>query len=131
MYLNTCISITCISITPTLLIIIRLYCGKQCELLLNRFLIKDIHHVLNLLRHLPLSSIIDDKNSIPSFFSTPCGKKFRPPPSSLDPPLHFDNSITGNSQSSGEGKLVLCVKDDFFREPVGPIRSRRQIGRAS
>src|SRR6218665_597732 len=77
---NTYISITCISITPTLLIIIRDCCGKHCELLLNRFLIKDLHHILNLLRHLPFSSIIDDKiRPPPTYFSTPCVKKFRPP----------------------------------------------------
>src|SRR6218665_2571733 len=101
--------ITCISITPTLLIIIRYCCGKQCELLLNRFLIKDLHHMLNLLRNLPLSSIIDDKIRPPTSFSTPCGKKFRPPYLFSRPPhlqkistphLHFDNSITGHSYSS-------------------------------
>src|SRR6218665_168276 len=85
MYLNTCISITCISITPALLIIIRYCCGKQFELLLNRFLIKDLHHKLNLLCHLPLFSIFDDKIQSPTSFSTPCRKKFRPPISSLDP----------------------------------------------
>src|SRR6218665_1390541 len=87
------------------LIIIRYCCGKQCELLLNRFLIKDLHHKLNLLCHLPLSSIIRDKIRPPPSFSTPCGKNFDPPTSSLDPPvppptknldphLHFGNSIT-------------------------------------
>src|SRR6218665_2089144 len=69
---------TCISITPTLLIIIKYCCGKHCKPLLNRFLIKDLHHILNLLRHLPLSSIIGDKIRPPTSFSTPCGKKFRP-----------------------------------------------------
>src|SRR6218665_3309229 len=77
-------------------------CGKHCELLLNRFLIKDLHHILNLLRHLPLSSIIDDKIRHPTSFSTPCWKKIdsptssldRPPTKNLDPHIHFDNSIT-------------------------------------
>src|SRR6218665_1253493 len=100
---NTCISITCISITPTLLIIIRYCCCKHCELLLNRFLIKDLHPILNLLRYLPLSSIIDDKIRPPTPFSTPCGKKFQPSylfsqpttyKKSRPPHLHFDNSIT-------------------------------------
>src|SRR6218665_452325 len=86
-----------------MLIIIRYCCGKHCELLLNRFLIKDLPHILNLLRHLPLSSIIDDKiRPPPTSFSTPCGKKMSTPTSSLYPPptkistphLHFDNSIT-------------------------------------
>src|SRR6218665_3280101 len=77
---NTYISITCISITPTLLIVIIDCCGKHCELLLNRFLIKDLHHILNLLRHLPFSSIIDDKiRPPPTSFSTPCVKKISTP----------------------------------------------------
>src|SRR6218665_832057 len=59
------------------LIIISECCGKQCELLLHRFLIKDLHHKLNLLCHLPLSSIIHDKIRPPPLFQ-PCVKnKFR------------------------------------------------------
>src|SRR6218665_1049403 len=72
--------------TPTLLIIIRYSCGKQCELLLNRFPIKDLHHILNLLRHLPLFSIFDDKIRPPTSSSTPRGEKMSTPTSSLDPP---------------------------------------------
>src|SRR6218665_420551 len=55
------------------LIIIRYWCCKQCELLFNKFLIKGLRHKLtgNLLCHLPLSSIIDDKISIPHLFSRP------------------------------------------------------------
>src|SRR6218665_4123417 len=85
------ISVTCISITPTLLIIIRYCCGKQCELLLNRFIINALHHIglLNLLRHLPLSSIIDDKIRPPTSFSTPCGEKNSTPlPLLSTPHLH-------------------------------------------
>src|SRR6218665_2875122 len=40
---------------------------------------------LNLLHHLPFSSIIDDKIRPPTSFSSLCGKKIRPPTSSLDP----------------------------------------------
>src|SRR6218665_4204647 len=79
-------SITCISITPTLLIIIRYCCGKQCELLLNRFLIKDLHYILNLLHHLPISSIIDDKILPPPLFQPRVENIFAPPTSSLAPP---------------------------------------------
>src|SRR6218665_3769473 len=75
---DSCISITCISITPTLLIIIRDCCGKHCELLWNRFLIKNLHHILNLLHHLPFSSIIDDKILPPPLFQACAEKKFRP-----------------------------------------------------
>ena len=56
------------------LIIIRYWCCKQCELLFNKFLIKGLRHKLigNLLCHLPLSSIIDDKISTPPpLLSTP------------------------------------------------------------
>jgi len=64
------------------LIIIRYCCGKQCARApLNRFLIRDLHHKLHLLCHLPLSSVIDDKIRPPTSFSTPCRKKnFDPPP---------------------------------------------------
>src|SRR6218665_782920 len=94
------------------LIIITYYCGKQCELLLNRFLIKELHHKLNLLCHLLLSSIIDDKIRPPPLFQPRVEKKIQPPTSSRDPPpikyldphLHFDNSITGGFTM-------------FFREP--------------
>ena len=109
---------------PTLLIIIRDSCGKHCELLLNRFLIKDLHHILNLLRHLPLSSIIDDKiGPPPTSFSTPCEKRFRPPTSSLDPPiykksrpphLHFDNSNSGYLMTFFSNKSVTVR---HFRNP--------------
>src|SRR6218665_3396734 len=75
--LNTCISITCISITPTPLNIIRYCCGKHCELLLNRFLMKDLHLILNLLRHLPLSSIIDGKIRPPPLFQPRVEIKWR------------------------------------------------------
>src|SRR6218665_792316 len=82
--------------------IIRYCCGKQCEVLSNRFLIKDLNHKLNLLCHLPLSSIIDEKIRPLTSFSPPRRKKFQPPTSSLNPHLqkistlhlHFDNSIT-------------------------------------
>src|SRR6218665_477644 len=99
-------------ITSTLIIIIRYCCGIQCELLLNRFLIKELHHtcILNLLCHLPLSSIIDDKIRPTTSFSTPCGKKILRPPylfsrppylqKILTPHLHFDNSITALSQNN-------------------------------
>src|SRR6218665_4127843 len=109
MYLNTCITITCISITPILLIIIKYCCGKQCELLLNRFIIKDLHHILNLLRHLPLSSIIYDKIRPPPLFQLPCGTNFDPlpllstPPLTkiLDPHLYFDDHWESQSFSIG------------------------------
>src|SRR6218665_662753 len=81
--------------------IIRYCCGTQCEVLLNRFLIKDLNHKLNLLCHLPLSSIIDEKIRPLTSFSTHPPKKFQPSPllttpptKNLDPHLHFDNSIT-------------------------------------
>src|SRR6218665_1908037 len=82
--------------------IIRYCCGKQCEVLLNRFLIKDLNHKLNLLCHLPLSSIIDEKIRPLTSFSTPAEKNFTPPPLLSTPHLqkistlhlHFDNSIT-------------------------------------
>src|SRR6218665_4210618 len=84
------------------LIIIRYCCGKKCELFLNRCLIRDLHHKLNLLCHLPLSSIIDDKIRSPPLVQPRVGKKFDPTPllstppptKNLDPHLHFDNSIT-------------------------------------
>src|SRR6218665_381363 len=72
------------------LIIIRYCCGKQCELLLNRFLIRD---TINLIYcHLPLSSIIDAKIRPPLLFKPRVGKIFRPPTSSLNPHLkkNFD-----------------------------------------
>src|SRR6218665_1335301 len=66
------------------LIIIRYCCGKQCELLLNRFLIRD---TINLIYcHLPLSSIIDDKIRPPLLFKPRVGKKFRPPHLVSQPP---------------------------------------------
>src|SRR6218665_1219553 len=77
------------------LIIIRYWCCKQCELLLNRFLIKDLHQKLNLLCHLPLSSIIDDKIRPPTSFSF-VGKKFRPPPPLLSTP-HLQKISTPTS----------------------------------
>src|SRR6218665_2622054 len=69
------------------LIIFRYCCGKQCELPLNRFLIKDLHHKLNLLYHYPLSSIIDDKIRPPPLFQ-PRVKKKSTPTSSFDPPTY-------------------------------------------
>src|SRR6218665_1976876 len=62
------------------LIIFRYCCGKQCELPLYRFLIKDLHHKLNLLYHLPLSSTIDDKIRPPPLFQPRVEQKFDPPP---------------------------------------------------
>src|SRR6218665_3413094 len=67
-------------------IIIRYCCGKQCDLLLNRFLIKYLHHKLNLLCHFSLSSIIDEKLRPPTSFSTPCLNKCRPPRLLSTPP---------------------------------------------
>src|SRR6218665_1445593 len=60
--------------------IIRYWCCKQCELLLNRFLIKDLRHKLNLLCHLPLSSIIDDKIRPLPLSQPRVQKNVRPPP---------------------------------------------------
>ena len=89
------------------LIIIRYCCGKQYELPLNRFLIKDLHHKLNLLCHLPLPSIIDDKIRIHLFFNPVSKNKFdphlfsqSPPTKNLDPHLDFDNPITGHPYGS-------------------------------
>ena len=81
------------------LIIIRYCCGKQCELLLNRFLIKDLHHKLNLLCQLHNEGLFFYnwwQNSTRTSFSTPCRKQFQPPiyEKSRSPHLHFDNSIT-------------------------------------
>src|SRR6218665_1335078 len=66
---------------------IRYCCGKQCEVLLNRFLIKDLNHKLNLLCHLPLSSIIDENIRPPTSFSTHPPKKFQPSPLLTTPHL--------------------------------------------
>src|SRR6218665_158194 len=118
MYLNACISITCISITPTLLIIIRYCCGKQCELLLNRFLIKDLHHILNLLRHLPLSSTIDDKIRPTPLFQLRV-KKIDPLPllstpqlqKISTPHLHFYNSITATTATSLSIQALLQLSN--------------------
>src|SRR6218665_3258 len=111
MYLNTCISIT-----PTLLIRIRYCCGKHCELLLNRFLIKDLHHILNLLRHLPLSSIIDEKIRPPPLFQPVWTKNVDPPTSSLDPrtykksrPLTSILTIRSLSNRQRRNKLAVCL----------------------
>src|SRR6218665_2279944 len=69
------------------LIIIRYCCGKQCARApLNRFLIRDLHHKLHLLCHLPLSSVIDDKIRPPTSFSIPCRKKISTPPPRLSTP---------------------------------------------
>src|SRR6218665_2222931 len=95
-------TIASVSQSAWTIIICRYCCGKQCELLLNRFLIKDLHHKFTLLCHLPLSSVIDDKIRLPPLFQ-PCVEiVFRPPPllstptyKKSRPPLHFDNSITG------------------------------------
>src|SRR6218665_3003751 len=75
---------------------IRYCCGKQYEVLLNQFLIRDLHNKLDLLCHLPLSSIIDDKIRPPTSLFNPVGKKFRPPPPSLNPHLkkYVDPSIS-------------------------------------
>src|SRR6218665_2486220 len=83
------------------LIIIRYCCGKQYGLLRTDFL----HHKLDLLCNLPLSSIIDDKIRPPTSFSTPCRKKISTPPPRLSTPppkekfqpphLLLDNSNTG------------------------------------
>src|SRR6218665_981317 len=87
---------------------------KQRELLLNRFLIKDLNHKLNLLCHLPFSSIIDEKIRPPTSFSTHPPKKIStltsshnpPPTKNLDPHLDFDNSITAYNIY-----YILLVKD--------------------
>ena len=104
----------------TWLIIIRYCCGKQCELLLNWFLIKELHHRLNLLCHLPLSSIIDNKIQLPNSFSTLCRKtKFDPSTSSFNPHLQkistppppfwqFDHCHTSNvSRFFGQWNIFL------------------------
>jgi len=62
---------------------------------LNRFLIKDLCHKLNLLYHLPLPSIIDDKILSPPLFQPRVEKFFRPPTSSLNP--HLQNISTPTS----------------------------------
>src|SRR6218665_1363154 len=62
-------------------------CGKQREVLLNRFLIKELNHKLNLLCHLPLSSIIDEKIRPPTSFSTHPPKKCQPSPLLTTPHL--------------------------------------------
>src|SRR6218665_1404759 len=143
MYLKyICISITCISITPTLLIIIRYCCGKQCELLLNRSLIKGLHHILKLLRHLPLSSIIDDKIRPPPLFQPRVEKKFDPlpllstrlPTKNVDPHLHFDNSITGyilyfiTPQSSSDCSVDLADIIIIYRGHPFMTSTRRVEG---
>ena len=75
---------------------IRYCCGKQCEVILNQFLIRDLHNKLDLLCHLPLSSIIDDKIRPPPPFSTPWRKNFDPPPRLSTPHLkkYFDPSTS-------------------------------------
>src|SRR6218665_2426290 len=89
---------------------------------LNRFLIKDLCHKLNLLRHLPLSSIIDDKIRPPcTWFSTRCRKTFFNPhlQNISTSHLHFDNSITGlhpqshtplQSQPAGEVQTYIGLR---------------------
>src|SRR6218665_2530460 len=75
-------------------LIIRYCCGKQCELLLNRFLIRDLHHKLDLLsftsffynddkiRPPPLFQPRVEKISTPQLVSqSPPKEKFRPPTS--------------------------------------------------
>src|SRR6218665_2573764 len=71
--------------------LIRYCCGKQ----LNRFLIRDLHHKLDLLCNLLLSSIIDDKIRPPPSFSLPPPQQnssLPPPPPSKEkfrPPTSF------------------------------------------
>src|SRR6218665_2971101 len=72
------------------LIIIRYCCGKQCELLWTDFL----HHKLDLLCNLPLSSIIDDKIPPPPPFLPPLQKKSKTPPPPPYPHLLLENSNT-------------------------------------
>src|SRR6218665_1304482 len=90
------------------MLIIRYCCGKQCELLLNRFLIRDLHHKLDLLsftsffynddkiRPPPLFQPRVEKISTPQLVSQPPPKeKFRPPH------LLLDNSNTDEGCSDG------------------------------
>src|SRR6218665_3202989 len=86
----------------TLIIIIRYCCGKQCELLVNRFLIRDLHHKLYLFCHLPLSYIIDDKIRLPPLFQPRVENKISSPHlvsqphlKKFDPYILLDNSNTG------------------------------------
>jgi len=70
-----------------------------------------IGYILDLLCHLPLSSIIDDTIRPPPLFQPRVGKKFDPPTSSLNPPpkekfrpphLLLDNSNTVHNNSNRE-----------------------------
>src|SRR6218665_3431367 len=89
-------------------IILRYCCGKQCELLLNRFPIKDLHHKLNLLCNLPLSSIIDDKIRLPTSFSTPYRNKISTPPLLSTPHLQKNSTPTSILTIRSLGKEAGC-----------------------
>src|SRR6218665_2034297 len=66
--------------------IITYCCGKQCERnSFEQISNKRLNDRLNLLCHVPLSSIIDDKIQLPTSFSTPCRKCLRPLTSSFNP----------------------------------------------
>src|SRR6218665_1443256 len=110
-------------------IIIRCCCGKQCELLLNRFLIKDLHHKLNLLCHLPLSSIIDDKIRPHTSFSTPCRKNISTPPPRLSTPhlkKNFDPPTSfWTIRTLQKGGVVL----EWMRNGLNEVVERMRVGR--
>src|SRR6218665_685677 len=113
------------------LIIIRYCCGKQCELLLNRFLIKTytinlIYHVIYLFLlylmtkfnpHLFFNPVLKN-NFDPKLFSRPptC-KKISTPPSILT----IRSLLEGRALSSGfEGKpgkvgLLLLLRNNSLR----------------
>src|SRR6218665_1360210 len=97
-------------------------CGKQCEVLLNRFLIKDLNHKLNLLCHLPLSSIIDEKIRPPTSFSTHPPKKISTLTSSHNPPP--TKNLAGGSYDPPPDPLVVRV---FLPSAIAVLRLRRLI----
>src|SRR6218665_171339 len=72
-------------------LIIRYCCGKQCELLLNRFLIRDLHHKLDLLSFTSFFYNYD-KIRPPPLFQPRVEKNFDPPPRLSTPHLkkNFD-----------------------------------------
>src|SRR6218665_3897322 len=103
------------------LIIIRYCCGKQYGLLLTDFL----HHKLDLLCNLPLSSIIDDKIRPPTSFSTRVEKKFRPPHLVSQPPppkeifqpphLLLDNSNTEYKNTTSGSPFIRVLWNQYER----------------
>src|SRR6218665_3333272 len=67
-------------------------CGKQCELLLNRFLIRDLHHKLDLLSFTSFFYNYD-KIRPPPLFQPRVEKKISTPPHLVSQPPHLKKNF--------------------------------------